>query len=200
MFNLPVLIGNDLGLVGPVGTRTSSSIKTMIPASSHYSSRPSRTLTSSEPAESNSGRVAQQEAESAIWPPVPGTLDRTRTPQVRSEPDPQSAATAPHAEVGPGGADWAGRSGPGHGGERPGVDGESRRIVLQRHQLAVLDQAEHIQEPQGRDRLPEVTGDRTGSEPEHQLSTKLFYNIQNLWKLHLVLVQTHQPGRIRSFN
>lgn len=62
----------------------------------------------------------------------------------------------PHGAVAAGAGEPAGWRGPSDAGERPGIEADVRQLLLQRRQMAVLYEAEHIQQAQHGERLTEV--------------------------------------------
>lgn len=66
----------------------------------------------------------------------------------------------PHGPVTEAADEPAGGRGPGDVGERPGVDGDVRHLLLQRGQVAVVYDAKHIQQAQHGKHLTQVTGNR----------------------------------------
>ena len=82
-----------------------------------------------------------------------------RTGSLRPEPQPTRAA--PHGALGEGAGQPAAGRGPGGAGERPGVDADARQLLLQRRQVAVVYQAEDVQEAEQGERRPQVPAGRT---------------------------------------
>lgn len=70
--------------------------------------------------------------------------------------EPQLALPVPHGAI----TEPASRHGPGDAGEWPGVDGDVRHLLFQRGQVAVVYNAKHIQQAQGREHLTHITGSK----------------------------------------
>lgn len=68
--------------------------------------------------------------------------------------EPQLALPVPHGAI----AEPAGGRGPGDAGERSGVDGDVGHLLLKGGQVAVVYDAEHIQQAQRGEHLTHVTG------------------------------------------
>lgn len=69
----------------------------------------------------------------------------------------QSTLPVPHGVVAEGADEPVGRRGPGDAREGPGVDADARHLLLQRVQVAVVHEAEHVQQAQWGERLGQVT-------------------------------------------
>ncbi len=80
--------------------------------------------------------------------------------------EPQLTLPAPHGVVAEGADEPAGGRWPGDAGEWSGVDRDMRHLLLQRGQVAVLNDAKHVQQAQCGDHLTQVTGNDTGLIPD----------------------------------
>lgn len=96
--------------------------------------------------------------------------------------EPQLALPVPHGAI----AEPAGGRGPGDVGERPGVNGDVRHLLLQRGQLAVLYDAEHVQQAQRGEHLTHVTGSKARVQILNSVTKKIY------WK------QGQQQGNLRE--
>lgn len=71
--------------------------------------------------------------------------------------DPQSARPVPHGVVAERADEPVGGRGSGDAREGPGVDANTRHLLLQRVQVAVIHEAENVQQAQQGERLGQVT-------------------------------------------
>lgn len=76
-------------------------------------------------------------------------------------PEPQSTLPVPHGVVVEGANEPVGGCGPGDAGEGPGVNANTRHLLLQRGHVAVVYQAKHVQQAQRGEHLGQVTGGMT---------------------------------------